>query len=113
MEMEPVSRHLGKYLLKNKSKHSYCVFLTTYLDVNVLSDFRHRKEQPYYDTSDPTKYVNGMKITPLSTDNLRTIIQNNKKYSELYSIFEQAHQMSISSEPNAFIWHKNNIIDKL
>lgn len=113
MEMEPVSRHLGKYLLKNKSKHSYCIFLTTYLDVNVLSDFRHRKEQPYYDTSDPIKYVNGMKITPLSTDNLRTIIQNNKKYSELYSIFEQAHQMSISSEPNAFIWHKNNIIDKL
>lgn len=113
MEMEPVSRHLGQHLLKNESKHSYCVFLTTYLDVNVLSDFRHRKEQPYYDTSNPTKYVNGMKITPLSTDNLRTIIQNNKKYSELYSIFEQAHQMSISSEPNAFIWHKNNIIDKL
>lgn len=113
MEMEPVSRHLGQYLLKNESKHSYCVFLTTYLDANVLSDFRHRKEQPYYDTSDPTKYVNGMKITPLSTDNLRKIIQNNKKYSELYSIFEQAHQMSISSEPNAFIWHKNNIIDKL
>lgn len=54
-----------------------------------------------------------MKITPLSTDNLKTIIQKNKKYSELYYILEQAHQISISSEPNAFIWHKNNIIDKL
>lgn len=43
MEMEPVSRHLGRHLLRTGNLNSYCVFATTYLDINVIADFRGRK----------------------------------------------------------------------
>ena len=48
MEMEPVSRHLGDYLLSHTDEQAYCLFATTYLHVNVISDFRMRKSNPYY-----------------------------------------------------------------
>lgn len=47
MEMEPVSRHLGNYLLETGSSKSYCIFTTTYLDINVISDFRARRSIPF------------------------------------------------------------------
>lgn len=43
MEMEPVSRHLGMHLIRTGNLNSYCVFATTYLDINVTADFRNRK----------------------------------------------------------------------
>lgn len=113
MELEPISRHLGQHLLKNNNTNSYCVFITTYLDINVLSDFRYRKDFPYYDTNNSQKYIKGMKIIPLSTDILKNIIKKNKKYKELYEIFENAHKIELSSQPNAIEWHKNNIMEKI
>lgn len=92
MEMEPVSRHLGAHLLANKNPNSYCVFATTTLNPNVISDFRLRKDYIYYDVNDTTKYVEGMKIIPLSTKDLRAIIKNQKTYSELYAKFEVAYR---------------------
>lgn len=47
MEMEPVSRHLGRHLLRTGNLDSYCVFATTYLDINVIADFRGRKNMPF------------------------------------------------------------------
>lgn len=41
MEMEPVSRHLGDYLLSH-NEEAYCLFVTTFLHVNVVADFRGR-----------------------------------------------------------------------
>lgn len=79
MELEPISRHLGQHLLKNNNTNSYCVFITTYLDINVLSDFRYRKDFPYYDTNNSQKYIKGMKIIPLSTDILKNIIKKKQK----------------------------------
>lgn len=62
MEMEPVSRHLGDYSL----------FVSTYLDKNVISDFRYRKIIPY--TRDE-ETITGMKIISMDTDSLKKIIE--------------------------------------
>lgn len=88
MEMEPVSRHLGRHLIRTGNMNSYCVFATTYLDINVIADFRGRKNMPFYDTQDYTKSVKGMKIIPLQTSELKRIIRNKKKYNQLYSVFD-------------------------
>lgn len=91
MEMEPVSRHLGQHMLRTGNLNSYCIFATTYLDINVISDFRSRKYTPYFDTRDYSRSVDGMKIIPLQTLELKSIIQNKLTYKTLYSILEEAY----------------------
>lgn len=95
MEMEPVSRHLGRHLIRTGNLNSYCVFATNYLDINVIADFRGRKSMPFYDTQDYSKSVNGMKIIPLQTSELKKIVTNGKKYKELYPIFEEAFNSTL------------------
>ena len=90
MEMEPVSRHLGNHLLRTGNLNSYCVFASSYLHINVISDFRGRKNTIYCDDQNPDNYVLGMKIIPLATNDLRTIIKRDIHYPELYNYFEQA-----------------------
>ena len=90
MEMEPVSRHLGRHLIRTGNLNSYCVFATTYLDINVIADFRGRKNMPFYDTQDYTKSVDGMKIIPLQTEELKKIIKSETRYKVLFSLFEEA-----------------------
>lgn len=107
MEMEPVSRHLGDYLL-NHTEEAYCVFATTFLHVNVVADFRGRKFMPYY-SSDGTRSVNGMKIVPCNTEEIKTIIQRGITYAQLYRIFEEAHQANTA--PN--LWYDQEIKNKL
>ncbi|MDE5773088.1 MAG: AlwI family type II restriction endonuclease [Muribaculaceae bacterium] len=99
MEMEPVSRHLGRHLLRTKDFNSYCVFATTNLDVNVISDFKHRKNIPYYDTQNEDDFIPGMKIIPLDTSDLREILRQGKTYRELYPLFEAAYQQSDNFHP--------------
>ena len=91
MEMEPVSRHLGQHLIRTGNPHSYCVFATTDLNINVISDFRGRKFIPYYDPKDFSKYVTGMKIIPLQTGDLKNIILNRMTYRALYPVLERAY----------------------
>lgn len=74
MELEPITRHLGQHLLQSGNLNSYCVFATTRLDINTLSDFRNRKFYAFYDTNDNSKRVGGMKIASLQTTELKTII---------------------------------------
>lgn len=95
MEMEPVSRHLGRHLIRTGNMNSYCVFITPYLDINVISDFRSRKNTPYYDTQDTTRFVDGMKIIPLNTDTLKAIIHRHLLYRSLYGVFETAYQSNL------------------
>ena len=106
MEMEPVSRHLGKHLIRTGNLNSYCVFATTYLDINVIADFRGRKNMPFYDTQDYTKSVDGMKIIPLQTSELKKIINNNMNYRTLFTIFETAYL----SNDMPHDWYANNIV---
>lgn len=108
MEMEPVSRHLGDYILTHRNENVYCVFATTYLHINVVSDFRARKNIEYY-SHDGSEVVNGMKIIPLQTTELKTLIQNNVSYAQLYQLFENAFNSQIA--PN--IWYENEIINNL
>lgn len=109
MEMEPVSRHLGQHLIRTGNMDSYCVFSTNYLNINVIADFRGRKNTPYYDPNDYDKSVDGMKIIPLQTSELKTIISQKVKYKYLYSIFDEAYK----SELKPHEWYKICITDKI
>ena len=107
MEMEPVSRHLGQHLLRSKNMDSYCIFATNYLHPNVVSDFRSRKNVPYYDQQDDTECVESMKIIPLSTDDLKAIIRTGRKYRDLYRIFDNAYKDETQVRP--LEWRKQMI----
>ena len=108
MEMEPVSRHLGDYMLVHRDEEAYCLFATTFLHVNVTSDFRIRKNAPYY-SIDGSEFVDGMKIIPFQTSEIKTIIRKKITYAKLYHIFEQAHQSNVA--PN--MWYQQEIANKL
>lgn len=106
MEMEPVSRHLGNYLLRTKNKYSYCVFATSNLNINVINDFMCRKFMAYYDTSNPDRYVDSLKIIPLCTKDLKNMLKYNADYGELYEIFEKAYK---ADERHAQKWYDNYV----
>lgn len=103
MELEPVTRHLGQHILRNNNLKSYSVFVSNKLYINVISDFRLRKFYTWYDNSDNSRFVQGLKIIPLETTDLKAIIQNNLTYKDLYSHFEQAYQ---SSNMEAKSWYE-------
>lgn len=106
MEMEPVSRHLGQHLIRIGNMNSYCVFATNCLNINVIADFRGRKNMPYYDPNDYEKFVDGMKIIPLQTSELKSIVSKNIKYRDLYSLFDKAYK----SELKPHEWYTNSIV---
>lgn len=108
MEMEPVSRHLGDYMLAHHDEEAYCLFATTFLHVNVTSDFRSRKTTPYY-SMDGSDFVNGMKIIPFQTSEIKTIIHKKITYAQLYPVFEQAYQSNVA--PN--MWYRQEIINRI
>ncbi len=110
MEMEPVPRHLGNHILKTNNKSSYSLFATTYLDMNVISDFRGRKHMAFYDTKDSSHYILGMKIIPIQTSDLRSIIITKKKYSELYPKYEKAYQKDLGMLPG--YWYETCVMEK-
>ena len=99
MELEPVSRHLGCHLISTRNPKSYCVFATNILNPNVISDFRQRKDSMFFDTNDTSRYIKGMKIIPLETEDLRKIIEYQKNYPELYAKFERAYQDNKHTNP--------------
>lgn len=92
MEMEPVSRHLGDYRIRFNNPFDYSLFVSTYLDDNVVNDFRYRKIIPY--TRDD-ETIKGMKIISMDTNSLKKIIQNNIKYSRLYEVFDNYYKMPV------------------
>lgn len=105
MEMEPVSRHLGDYCLTHSDDEAYCVFVTTYLNNNVISDFRARKNIYYYNTSG-TECISGMKILPMQTSELKRIIRADVKYPQIYKMFDVAHNKEEAPKD----WYENNIV---
>ncbi|ONI45252.1 hypothetical protein AN641_04315 [Candidatus Epulonipiscioides gigas] len=108
LEMESVSRHIGEYCLKNKDKEAYCIFISTKLLLNLIRDFRTRKTTPYF-SSNGENFVEGTKIIPLKTTELKTILQKDIKYTELYPLFEQAYQSTIGVKD----WYNNEILNKI
>lgn len=104
LEMEPVSRHLGDYRIRSNNPFDYSLFVSTYLDKNVVSDFRYRKIYPY--TRDE-ETIEGMKIISLDTDTLKKIIENRSTYSYLYDVFNKYYEMALETVD----WHENLIKD--
>ncbi len=109
MEMEPVSRHLGQHLVRTDNMNSYCVFATNFLHKNVIADFRNRKSGIYYDMYDDEKYIEGMKIIPLQTSDLKNIVKNKHTYKDLYSTFDNAFY----TDMKPLEWYKSLISKKL
>lgn len=105
MEMEPVSRHLGEYRLGNPDDEAYCVFVTTYLNTNVISDFRARRFMEYYNAAG-TEYITGMKILPIQTSELKALLRFDVKYSQIYKMLDKAYQSSEAPKE----WYENNIV---
>ena len=66
-----------------------------HLNINFISDFRSRNSMPFYDPQDYSKSVNGMKIIPLQTSELKKIVSNGKTYKELYPLFEAAFNSTL------------------
>ena len=111
MEMEPVSRHLGNYILRTNNKNTYCLFATNFLALNVISDFRMRKMIPYYDPQNKNRSINGMKIIPLQTSDLRAILMLKKSYKDLYHKYDDAYQKDFSIMP--VDWYDSYISEKI
>ena len=109
MEMEPVSRHLGNHILKTKNYYSYCVFTTNELNINVVSDFRGRKNQRYYDTTEDNNFIDGMKIIPLQINDLKNILEKKISYEKLYQIFDIAFHSELAPRE----WRETCIVNKL
>ncbi len=109
MEMEPVSRHLGNCLLKTGNPFSYCIFTSSRLNINVMADFRCRKYMQYFDTSDTSRFVEGMKIIPVGTGELKKIILSKRTYKELYPVFEAAYR----SEKKLPEWYEEEIAARI
>ena len=107
MEMEPVSRHLGEYCLKNPDKEAYCIFITTFLNMNVISDFRARKSMIYY-SADGTKSINGMKIIPIQTSELKTLLRFDVRYPQIYKMMEKAYDSNEAPKE----WYEKNIVEE-
>jgi hypothetical protein len=107
MEMEPVSRHLGDYILSTGDENAYCVFVSTYLHRNVISDFCNRKTYQYYGKND--NFVDGLKILPLATAEIKAILQKGIDYNHLYSLFEEAYQNNV----NPAEWYEEYIFNQI
>lgn len=105
MEMEPVSRHLGRHLIRTGNMNSYCLFITPYLDINVIADFRSRKTIPYYDTQDTTQYFEVMKFIPLDTDVIKRIISESIRYKTIYGLLHNAYKSTLPPH----LWYENCI----
>jgi len=108
MEMDPVSRHLGEYIISTGNENAYSIFVSTFLHLNVISDFRNRKVYKYYGEN-RENVVNGLKILPFATAELRTVLKNNITYDRLYSLFEMAFN---SSEPE-LTWYEREVVSNI
>jgi len=108
MELEPVSRHLGRHILNERD--GYAVFVAPYLDPNVLVGFRSYKNLKYYDKNDTNKYIDGLKIIPLSIDDVICILDKKLKYNELKESFDKVYD---SIELDGFKWYHKELFPKL
>jgi hypothetical protein len=106
MELEPVPRHLWRYLLENNWDH-YAIFIAPYLDPNVLVNFRAYKWLRYYNTNDTLKYINELKIIPLDIDDLGILLNSWKDYNFIKDKFEEIYNNSDNLD--GFEW-RNKIL---
>lgn len=99
-EMEPVSRHLIRNKQEYDNETSYAVFVANILNEEVLSDFRGRRTHWYKGKNDEAKQ--GLKIIPLSINDIIKILEKNLNYKQLYELFENAYN---DTKTNDLEWY--------
>lgn len=99
-EMEPVSRHLIRNKQEYDNETSYAVFVANILNEEVLSDFRGRRNHWYKGKNDEAKQ--GLKIIPLSINDIIKILEKNLNYKQLYKLFENAYN---DTKTNDLEWY--------
>lgn len=104
MEMEPVSRHLGDYRLACGDEEAYCVFTSTNVNYNVISDFRLRRDMVYY-SPDGARNVKGLKIMPLYTQQVADLLRSEATYGQIYGMFARAFESAEEPKP----WYEREI----
>lgn len=67
-----------------------------------------RKNNPYYST-DGTRFVEGMKIIPLQTSEIKTIIEKGLTYKNIFLLFGEAFLSATA--PNE--WYRKEIVERL
>lgn len=107
-EMEPVSRHLIRNIQEYDNENSYAIFVANILNGEVLSDFRSRKNYWYKGKNDQPKQ--GLKIIPLSINDVIIILQKDIKYNELYLLFEKAYK---DDKINDLEWYDMLVKEKI
>ena len=107
IEMEPVSRHLGEDISATNNENDYALFVAPNLEERLILDFRNMKSR-FYPKSNG-EYINGLKIIPIDTDILKKFITDQKKYSNLYSLFDSAYKSQIP-DPE---WFDKEILQKI
>lgn len=91
MEMEPVSRHLGRQIIASGNGADYCIFVAPQLDLNVVNDFRYRKMMGFFD-NETEERVAPLKIIPLDIGQIRSLLSSRQEYRALYSQFDEVFE---------------------
>lgn len=91
MEMEPVSRHLGRQIIASGNGEDYCIFVAPQLDLNVVNDFRYRKMMGFFD-NETEERVAPLKIIPLDIGQIRSLLSSRQEYRALYPQFDEVFE---------------------
>lgn len=103
-EMEPVSRHMMRYLQETEEEHAYALFIAPYLHEEVLSDFRNKKTYQYRGKDGVVRQ--GLHIVALGVEDLILLLKTNTSYETIYSIFQKA---IYDTEINDLDWYQEMI----
>lgn len=108
MEMEPVSRHLGRQIIASGNENDYCIFIAPQLDLNVVNDFRYRKIMGFFD-NETQERVAPLKIIPLDIKQIRSLLSSKQEYRELYPQFDEAFK-SENMDPKTWMVQISEVI---
>ena len=120
MEMEPVSRHLGECIRNSNNFNDYAVFVAPRLDERLILDFRNMKTRKYPFTenhsvkdleiieNDKSKYINGLKIIPVTIGIIKKCLKNKIMYDEIFMLFDNAYKSKCDDET----WYNEFIVKK-
>lgn len=120
MEMEPVSRHLGECIKASNNFNNYTLFVAPKLDERLILDFRNMKTRKYPFTENhsvrdldviknkDSKYINGLKIIPVTIGIIKKCLSDKITYNKLFSLFDNAYNANCNDE----IWYNEFIVKK-
>ncbi len=103
LELEPVPRHVGNYILSHKEENAYGVFITNYLSPSVVMNYRGYRFDEEYANDWDGESVKGMKIIPIEAKLLVAFIKKAWNYEKVYAKFDEYYN---DEERDARKWYK-------